>query len=437
MIKHCVIVLLSLLLSLVSGAVYAQYCTTDCVPVGRWQINLGVGAGWRSNPLHQGKEGPMILLPEVNYYGKRFFIKNLEFGWNLFENRRHQFNLLVTPGSDQMFFNRWDPYNLFDANGAKGSFNSTSAAPYRIGRLDVRGAPLDTTGAVGAGSEEGADAGSPPSPGSPDWSQVPLESFDGVEYLSINGQLIDLAGDSTLRGRAGNTITVSRGDETWVVQGLDEGDNLQILTAGDNANGEVPQAAIYQELVFSNGQFEVVERDTADSAAPPFGSGHDGESTLGETQGKLAADQAADRKMAGLAGLEYLYSTEHFDIHTQALVDVTGVHQGHELRIAGIFPWEMARSRWALTLGLSYKSEEILDYYYGVREEDAGGALLYQPTASGVASMVRLDWQKPLSEHWSLRGMIQSTRLAKEIHDSPLVSDSVVNAFFFGGVYHF
>lgn len=90
---------------------------SDCVEVGKWDISLGLGAGVRTNPVVDGDDIPLVLIPQVNYNGERFFIQNLDVGVILWESETQQFNLLATPSYDQVFFDRWSPSNFFlDSN---------------------------------------------------------------------------------------------------------------------------------------------------------------------------------------------------------------------------------------------------------------------------------------------------------------------------------
>lgn len=75
-----------------------QSPSDDCVEVGKWRIGVALGAGVRTNPVIGKKDIPLVVLPEIHYQGERFFIQNLDFGAMLFENSRHQLNLLLTPG---------------------------------------------------------------------------------------------------------------------------------------------------------------------------------------------------------------------------------------------------------------------------------------------------------------------------------------------------
>ncbi len=87
--------------------------TEDCVEVGSWQFSLGIGAGVRTNPVDDGSDIPLVLLPEVHYTGEHFFIDNLDFGAFLWESSHQQLNLLATPSYDQVYFHRWSPSNFF------------------------------------------------------------------------------------------------------------------------------------------------------------------------------------------------------------------------------------------------------------------------------------------------------------------------------------
>lgn len=74
---------------------------------------MGIGGGVRTNPIQYSSDIPLILLPQVNYSSGNFFIDNLDLGLHLYEDKRQQINLLVTPSYDQVFFHRWNSGNFF------------------------------------------------------------------------------------------------------------------------------------------------------------------------------------------------------------------------------------------------------------------------------------------------------------------------------------
>lgn len=90
-----------------------------CVEQGTWQFSVALGLGARSNPLADGDTIALPLLPRLSYVGERFFLDNLDMGVSLWDDNRHRVNLLITPGYDQLFFQRWNPLNII-TNGATG-----------------------------------------------------------------------------------------------------------------------------------------------------------------------------------------------------------------------------------------------------------------------------------------------------------------------------
>lgn len=408
----------------------------DCVPVGQWQFNLAVGVGLRQNPLQHKSDTPLIVLPEVSYYGERFFLKNFEFGFTLFENSRHQFHLLATPSMDQMYFNRWDPLNFTDSAGFASSHTLASPSPPVGQSSRAYSVTINETFVVPPGAGAGADSppdweGASPDNSSssssssvsninePDWANEDARFGD----IRINDdQLIN--NTSTVTGRGGNTITVNRLDnDTLAIEGLTENDVLELY-------GETvvfTAAASEQVIIRDNTSI----RATTASVDPP-------EQTPEPVNEQTIVREIRPRRAAGLAGLEYLYSGSWVNLHLQALTDFTSVHQGQELRLAMIFPWQHQNHRWAATVGANYQSYEVLDYYYGLTESEvAHPQFAYQVDRGGWSQMLRLDWQMALSRRWSLRAMAQYKHLNSDVRRSPMVSESGVGSVFVGGVYHF
>lgn len=108
-------------------AVSAQNaCTTpspECVVVGEWDLSISLGIGERSNPIVKGDDIPLLVIPQLSYYGKRFFIENLELGYTLHEGERQTLNVIATPGYDRVFFIRDDPQNYF-VGGVGGAISA-------------------------------------------------------------------------------------------------------------------------------------------------------------------------------------------------------------------------------------------------------------------------------------------------------------------------
>lgn len=85
----------------------------ECTQIGEWNFSLSVGLGVRTNPIYDSNDIPLVLLPEFSYYGEHFFIENLDLGYTIYDSNASTINLLATPSYDSVFFNQWDPGNLF------------------------------------------------------------------------------------------------------------------------------------------------------------------------------------------------------------------------------------------------------------------------------------------------------------------------------------
>jgi outer membrane protein len=85
----------------------------ECVASGTWSLSVALGAGVRTNPVVGGRDIPIIVVPQFSYYGKRFFIDNLDPGVTLFDGESNTLSLVASPGYDRVFFYRSDLQNFF------------------------------------------------------------------------------------------------------------------------------------------------------------------------------------------------------------------------------------------------------------------------------------------------------------------------------------
>jgi MipA family protein len=100
----------------------------DCAAIGRWNFSVALGAGVRTNPLANGRDIPLAVIPHVSYYGKRFFIDDLDLGLTLAETDTNSLNLIASPGYDRVYFYRGDLQNLFVSGLPDGTFVLSSVA---------------------------------------------------------------------------------------------------------------------------------------------------------------------------------------------------------------------------------------------------------------------------------------------------------------------
>jgi MipA family protein len=241
----------------------------ECAVVGRWEISASIGVGERSNPISGRSDIPLVVVPRISYYGKRFFLENLELGFTLHEGPANTFNLIATPGYDRAFFVRSDLQNIFIPFGA-------------------------TTG-------------------------IPTNA-----PISLDGN------------------------------------NFPINT----------------------------------------------------------------RHTTYLLGPEWSFQRGLISGQVNALREVTGEHDGYEVRAAFAFPVLRSKSSLVASAGLTWKSKELVRYYYGVDR-------FYEPD-SALSPFIKLQYSRPISDRWRVNALAHYEHLADDIADSPVVSENHVTTFFAG-----
>jgi outer membrane protein len=249
--------------------------SADCVAVGEWDLSVAIGIGERSNPIAGNDDIPLFVIPQLSFYGKRFFLDNLEFGYTLIETESHSLNLIATPGYDRVFFFRNDPQNFF----------------------------------------------------------VP-----GVGLVSAPGE-----------------------------------------------------ADVSEEM----------------------------------TRVEIAARRA--RSTTYFTGTEWLFELGRSVGQLSALYEATGRHKGYEVRGAFAVPLVQATASLVLSAGFTWKSSQVVDYYYGIDG-------YYEP-GDAFNPFVKLGFSQPISERCSFTAFVHYERLGSSIADSPLVTEDAVTTAFAGFVW--
>jgi len=101
----------------------------DCAAVGQWNVSVALGAGVITNPLLNGKNIPLVVVPEVSYYGKRIFLDDLDLGFTLADTTHNTLNLIASPGYDRAFFYRSDLQNIFVLATSEGTVVVPASTP--------------------------------------------------------------------------------------------------------------------------------------------------------------------------------------------------------------------------------------------------------------------------------------------------------------------
>lgn len=144
-----------------------------------------------------------------------------------------------------------------------------------------------------------------------------------------------------------------------------------------------------------------------------------------------------ERSFTYLGGMEtYIYN--RFGTWRVALLhDLFDVHNGMEGQIKWNYHWSHQELSLDFAAFLDWKSQEIVDYYYGVRpSESAYWSLNYQ-AESGWNSGVEFTARYHMTPEWELLMTARYTRFADTIADSPLLDEDDGYAYLIGAAYRF
>jgi outer membrane protein len=144
-----------------------------------------------------------------------------------------------------------------------------------------------------------------------------------------------------------------------------------------------------------------------------------------------------DRDYAIEAGVESLIDGDWGSAELRAFHDVSGTHGGYELSVHYSRRWTAGRLSIAPTLGASYKSAQMNDYYWGVHAHEASGALPEYHAGAGINLEGGLVTNYYLTRHLRFALSVNYERLADEIAASPLAEDDYVMAYFSGFAWTF
>jgi len=144
-----------------------------------------------------------------------------------------------------------------------------------------------------------------------------------------------------------------------------------------------------------------------------------------------------DRDYAIELGVELLADGLWGELQLTAFHDVSGTHDGYEIYFDYSRGWRNQRWYFESSFGLSVKSSDINDYYWGVRPGESNEALPTYQAGSGVNAHARLLLNYQINRNWSFALVGEFERLNDEAAASPVVADRNVLGYFAGFGYRF
>jgi outer membrane protein len=147
--------------------------------------------------------------------------------------------------------------------------------------------------------------------------------------------------------------------------------------------------------------------------------------------------EVPDRDYAIELGVEILTDGEWGRLQISAFHDVSNTHEGYELYADYSYGWRSQRLYIEPSFGVSYKSAELNNYYWGITEDEAGVVVLPYEAAAGVNWHTRFMVGYQLSRHWAVSVAAEYERINDEAAASPIVEDRNVLGYFAGVSYRF
>ena len=104
-IKICI------LLVLFSANAIAQ--TQQNITTDELKMSVSLGVGVISNPLHGADNIPLVVVPQVAYYGQNWFFDNGRLGYSFIQSDTHNISFVSEINPESRFFIDWHPQNIF------------------------------------------------------------------------------------------------------------------------------------------------------------------------------------------------------------------------------------------------------------------------------------------------------------------------------------
>ncbi|MEL7312714.1 MAG: MipA/OmpV family protein [Pseudomonadota bacterium] len=206
--------------------------------------------------------------------------------------------------------------------------------------------------------------------------------------------------------------------ERWF---FDNGDLGVTLHNGDKITSNLVARARSDRLFFSRTDTQLISVSTGTAPTDPL-----------DPDDVAEILEVPDRDFAIEVGFEFLTDGDWGFMQFAVFQDVAGVHDGFE--VAAEYGIGQVWNRWYVETAFraTYKSEQLNDYYWGIRSSEASAVLPEYTAADGVNFGVSLGAAYHLTERWALRFGIDLEYLNDAVRDSPVVDDNQVAAYFAG-----
>lgn len=143
------------------------------------------------------------------------------------------------------------------------------------------------------------------------------------------------------------------------------------------------------------------------------------------------------RRLSYMAGISSNFTANGSTFRVSYLQDISGVHDGSELRLTLRQDWSWDKVQLQLQAGLARKDQQLVNYYYNLRPYEISGIPSWFELASTWNYHFGATFVYQYDEHWALLAHWQHQQLDRELLRSPLVRRADYQSRFVGVRYSF
>lgn len=144
-----------------------------------------------------------------------------------------------------------------------------------------------------------------------------------------------------------------------------------------------------------------------------------------------------DRDYAIEAGVELLADGAWGFLQAGAFQDVSRTHKGSEIYAEYSYLFRQQRWFYEPSVGLSWKSRKLNNYYWGVTAAEANPVFPAYEAGSGLNYFARFKLSYQLTRKWASLFVVEYERLNHDAAQSPLVDEKSVYGAFAGLQYNY
>ncbi len=104
--------------------------------------------------------------------------------------------------------------------------------------------------------------------------------------------------------------------------------------------------------------------------------------------------------------------------------DISNTHDGMIGQIEAGRSWQIRNWNIHTLLGYRYHSEEVINYYLGVKPEQATATIPEYNADAGSIVTLEFGVTYPLAKHWVFRGTLQNEIFSDALNESPLLDNT-------------